>query len=62
MDHYQYLAIMVVLASVSSLYFWNSFEWLLLLEVCSNVDASISEIFAGSVVGALSSSFGTETV
>ena len=28
----------------------------------SHVDASISEIFAGSVVGALSSSFGTETV
>ena len=45
------------LASVSSLYFWNSFEWLLLLEVCWNVNASISEIFAGSVVRALSFSF-----
>ena len=45
------------LASVSSLYFWNSFEWLLLLEICWNVDAGISEIFAGSVMRALSSSF-----
>ena len=42
------------LTSVSSLYFWNSFERLLLLEVCSKVDASIPEI---AVVGVLFSSF-----
>ena len=39
------------LALVSSLYFWNSFKWLLLIEVCWKVDTSIHEIFAGSVVG-----------
>ena len=44
------------LALVSGLYFWNSLKWLLLIEVCWNVDTSISEIFAGSVVG-VSSSF-----
>ena len=44
------------LALVFSLYSWNFFKWLLLIEVCWNVDTSISEIFAGSVVG-VSSSF-----
>lgn len=39
------------LASYSSLYFWNSLEWLLLLEFCRNVDVSIADIFAGFVVG-----------
>ena len=42
-------------ALVSSLYFWNSFKRLLLIEVCWNADTSISEIFAGSVVGVSSS-------
>ena len=44
------------LALVTSLCFWNSFKWLMLRDVCWNVDSSISEIFAGSVVG-VSSSF-----
>ena len=44
------------LALVSSLDFWNSFKWLLLIEVCWIVDTSISELFAGSVVW-VSSSF-----
>ena len=49
------------LALVSGLYFWNSFKSLLLIEVCWNVDTSISEIFAGSVV-VVSSSFRTGIV
>ena len=40
-------------ASVSNLYFRNSLEWLLLLEVCWKVDASYSAIISGSVVGVL---------
>ena len=34
------------LALVSSLHFWNSIKWLLLIEICWNVDTSTSEIFA----------------
>ena len=38
------------LALVSSLYSWNSFKCLRLIEVCWNMDTSTSEIIAGSVV------------